>query len=135
MYYAERQHGHALKTYGIRVELESGMRTAMGQESEGIRLADAIEMLRSEVALAQVKAAGNDLQFPVETLTVELKVELTKYADGKAGFRVPFVGAELGGSAAYQRETMQTVTLVLGSPVDRDGNPVKVAAATDVVKG
>ncbi len=68
-------------------------------------------------------------------LTLELKVGLTKSADGKAGFRVPFVGAELGGSAAYQRETVQTVTLVLGSPVDRHGNPVKVAAASDEMKG
>jgi hypothetical protein len=104
-------------------------------DEKGIGLSDALELLRMELAAAQVKAAGTDVQFPIETLTVELKVGVTRSVDGKAGFTVPFIGAELGGSAGYDRETVQTVTLVLGSPVDREGRPVKVAKATDAVKG
>ncbi len=107
----------------------------MGGMPEGIGLDDALEALRAELASAQLKAAGKDLQFPIETLTVELKVGVTWSAEGRAGFRVPFVGAELGGSTGMDRETLQTVTLVLGAPVDRDGNPVKVASASDTLKG
>jgi Trypsin-co-occurring domain 2 len=102
----------------------------MVEEPDGIGLADALEGLRAELASAQAKAAGTDIQFPIETLTVELKVGVTRSAEGKAGFRVPFVGAELGGSAGYDRETLQTVTLVMGAPLDRDGRPVRVAQAS-----
>jgi hypothetical protein len=98
---------------------------------EGIGLADALEALRAELASARAKAAREDLQFPIETLTVELKVAVTRSTEGTAGFRVPFFGAELGGSTGVDRETLQTVTLVLGAPVDRDGKPVKVASATN----
>jgi hypothetical protein len=98
---------------------------------DGIGLADALETLREELATAQAKAADSDIQFPIETLTVELKVGVTWSKEGKAGFRVPFVGAELGGSAGYDRDTLQTVTLVLGAPVGRDGRPVIVAQSSD----
>ena len=103
-------------------------------ELRDIGLDEALEALRRELESAWRTAAGQDLQFPVETLTVELKVGITKRADGKAGFKVPLVGAELGASAGYDRETMQTITLVLGSPVDRAGRPVKVAASTEEMK-
>ncbi len=98
---------------------------------DGIGMSDAIEMLRNEVLAAQLKAAGTAVQFPIQTLTVELKVGLTKLADGKAGFKVPFIGAELGVAAGLHQETVQTVTLVLGPPVDQEGRPVRVAQATD----
>src|SRR5919206_1046540 len=102
---------------------------------DGIGLADAIEMLRAEVLAAQSKAAGAAAQFPIQTLTVQLKVGLTKQADGKLGFKVPFVGAELGASAGLHQDTSQTVTLVLGPPVDRQGRPISVAQVTDEEKG
>jgi hypothetical protein len=107
----------------------------VGDRSDGIGLADALELLREELAAAQAKAAGTDVQFPIETLTVELKVGVTWSADGRAGFKVPFIEVELGGSTGYNRDTMQTVTVVLGSPVDREGRPVKVAKTTREAKG
>src|SRR5262245_16414843 len=103
----------------------------MADKADGIGLADALESLREELASAQAKAAGADVQFPIETLTVELKVGVTWSAEGKAGFRVPFVGAELGGGTGWNRETLQTVTLVLGAPLDREGRPVRVAQASE----
>ena len=42
-------------------------------------------------------------------------------------FSVSIVNVELGGAAGWQRDAMQTVTVVFGGPVDREGNPVKVA--------
>ena len=103
-------------------------------ESQGVTLADALEQLRSQLASAREKAAGTPVQFPIETLTVELKVGMTKSRDGKAGFTVPFVGVEVGGSAGRSSETLQTVTLVLGPPVDQDGNPIKVASTSETTK-
>jgi hypothetical protein len=101
------------------------------RETEGISLAEALEVLRSELALARERAAGKPVQFPIETLTVELKLGITTSGDGKAGFRVPFLGAELGGSAGYSSESVQTLTLVLGPPVDEQGRPIKVASVSE----
>ena len=66
---------------------------------------------------------------------VGLKVGVTRSADGRAGFKVPFIEVELGGSTGYNRDTVQTVTVVLGSPVDREGRPIKVAKTTREAKG
>jgi hypothetical protein len=102
---------------------------------DGINLVDAIEILRAEVLAAEQNSAGAKVQFPIQTITIEFKVGLTKTADGKAGFKVPFVGAELGGSAGFEQNNAQTVTIVLGPPVDQAGHPVKIAQATDEQKG
>lgn len=107
----------------------------MSEASEhGIGLADAIRMLRNDVLAARASAAGSTVHFPVTAMTLELKVAATRSADGKAGFSIPFVNVELGGSAGWQRETMQTVTVTFGSPVDDAGNPVQVSASSDELK-
>jgi Trypsin-co-occurring domain 2 len=108
--------------------------TVMTRQTEGIGLTEALELLRAELAAAQASAAEKDVQFPIETLTVELRVGLTRSNEGRAGFTVPFIGAELGGSAGHDRETVQTVTIVLGPPVDHQGRPVKVSSSTDEQK-
>lgn len=56
------------------------------QEDGGDGLADALEALRAELASPHLKAAGTDLQLPIEPVTVELKAVVTKSVDGKAGF-------------------------------------------------
>lgn len=101
----------------------------------GIGLADAIEMLRAELLKARAAGAASPVQFPIASMMVELKVVATRSADGKAAFTVPFVNVGIGGSAGWQRETMQTVTVAFGPPVDREGNPVKVSVASDELKG
>jgi hypothetical protein len=103
--------------------------------TEGIGLADAIEMLRDELLKARAAGAGSDIQLPVQSMTVVLTVEATKSFDGKAGFKVPVVELELGGGGSRQRSSGQTVTVVFGEPVDRDGRPVKVAKASDKLMG
>jgi|SRR6266508_1202841 len=102
---------------------------------DGLRLAEAIGLLRDELLRARAAGAGSDIQLPVESMTVELTVTATKSVDGKAGFKVPIVEVELGGGAARERGSEQKVTVVFGGPVDRAGNPVKVASASDVLKG
>jgi hypothetical protein len=102
---------------------------------DGLGLADAIGLLRDELLRARAAGAGADIQLPVESMTVQLTVTATRSADGRAGFRVPVVDLELGGGASRERGSQQVVTVVFGAPVDRAGNPVKVAAAGDALKG
>jgi hypothetical protein len=101
----------------------------------GIGLAEAITVLRDELLKARAAGAGSDVQLPVESMTVELRVTATRSRDGKAGFKVPVVDVELGGGLAAGSETAQTVTVVFSAPVDRTGAVVKVAEATDEPKG
>lgn len=107
----------------------------MAVSSDGIGLAEAIAALRDELLQARAKGAGSDVQLPVESMTVELTVTATRSAEGRAGFKVPIVDAELGGGGSRQRADEQRVTVVFGSPVDRSGRPVKVANTGDELKG
>lgn len=101
--------------------------------TSGLGLAEAIELLRDELLTARNAGAGSDIQLPVESMTVELGVTATRSADGKAGFTVPVVDLHLGGGLSRAHGSDQKVTVVFGGPVDRDGRPVKVASASDVL--
>ena len=102
--------------------------------ADGLGLADAIALLRDELLRARAEGADSDIQLPVESMTVELTVTATRSLDGKAGFTVPVVGLQLGGGGARERGSEQKVTVVFGGPVDRAGNPVKVAQPSAVRK-
>lgn len=101
----------------------------------GIGLTEAIGALRDALLTARAMGADSDIQLPVESMTVQLQVAATRTREGKAGFTVPLVNFDLGGSASWQGEAMQTVTVVFGGPVDREGNPVKVAQGSSERKG
>ena len=105
------------------------------RSADGLGLADAIAMLRDELLEARATGAGSEIQLPVESMTVVLKVTATRSAYGKAGFKVPVVELELGGGGSRERGSEQTVTVVFGGPVDQEGNQVKVASAADVMPG
>ncbi len=107
----------------------------MARSSDGIGLAEAIAALRDDLLAARAMGAGSEIQLPVESLTVELTVTATRSAEGKAGFKVPIVELELGGSGSRERADEQKVTVVFGTPVDQSGQPVKVANAGDELKG
>jgi hypothetical protein len=102
---------------------------------EGLGLADAIGLLRDDLLRARAAGADAGIQLPVESMTVELTVTATKSLDGKAAFTVPVVGLQLGGGGAEERGSEQKVTVVFGGPVDRTGNPVKVAQPSSERKG
>lgn len=104
-------------------------------EVAGIGLAEAIASVRAGLLAARQAGADAEIQLPVVSLIVELKVVATKGVDGKAGFKVPIIKAELGGGANWKNEATQTVTVQFGEPVDRAGNPVKVASAGAQKKG
>lgn len=106
----------------------------MSSAEVGIGLAEAIEQIRVDLLAARVAGEDAAIRLPVESVTVELKVVASKEGGGKAGFKVPFVDLELGGSVTVSSERTSTVTVVFGSPVDRDGSPVKVAQSSDTPK-
>src|SRR5215212_360098 len=96
---------------------------------EGLGLAEAIASLRDDLLQARAVGASSEIQLPVESMTVELTVTATREINGKAGFKVPIVEVELGGGSSRERGTGQKVTVVFGEPVNRKGEPVKVAQA------
>ena len=102
---------------------------------ESLGLAEAIASLRDDLLQARAAGASSEIQLPVESMTVELTVTATRSREGKAGFKVPIVEVELGGGGSREHGTGQKVTVVFEGPVDRDGNPVKVAQASSELKG
>jgi hypothetical protein len=102
---------------------------------DDLDLADAIGLLRDALLKAQAAGAGSEIQLPVKSMTVELKVTATRSADGKAGFKVPIVELELGGGLSRERGAEQTVTVVFDGPVDRAGQPVRVRQESEQPKG
>jgi Trypsin-co-occurring domain 2 len=112
-----------------------GMTVRDIRPADGLGLADAIGLLRDALLQARASGAGSDIQLPIESMTVELKVTATRSKDGRAGFKVPVVDLELGGSGSQERGSEQTVTVVFGGPLDRDGRPVKVAQESVQPKG
>lgn len=102
---------------------------------DGLGLADAIGLLRDELLQARAAGGNSDIQLPIESMTVVLTVTATRSIEGKAGFKVPIVDLELGGGGGRQRGSGQTVTVVFGEPIDRAGNPVKVASAAHELMG
>jgi hypothetical protein len=103
-------------------------------DATGIGLAEAIESIRGSLLAARASGEGQDIRLPVESVTVELQVVGTSGVDGRAGFKVPVVNLELGGSTSRQWENTSVVTVVFGPPVDRDGHVVKIAQTSDSPK-
>jgi Tfp pilus assembly PilM family ATPase len=93
-----------------------------------IPLADTIEAVRRELARSVESAAGKDIRFPVGEVSVEFQVGVTKSGEGTAGVHVWVL--EVGAGGSYARESVQTVTITLGAPVDRHGRPIMVTSGS-----
>jgi hypothetical protein len=104
-----------------------GAREATEGAMQRIGLAETVAAVRSELAEAVRRGAGEDIQFPVGDITLQFQIGVTKSAEGTAGVNVWVL--ELGGTGTYARESVQTVTVALRAPVDADGNPVKVGSS------
>jgi len=102
---------------------------------DGIGLCDAIVMIREELLAARNSGENADIRLPVTSVTVELQVVATSERGGKAGFKVPLVNLELGGSASRGWERTSMVTVVFGTPTGRDGEPVHVTESSSEVMG
>jgi hypothetical protein len=100
-------------------------------EVDGIGLAEAIGQIKAELGSAQAAPMAGGIRLPVKSVTVELKVVATKSADAKAGFKVPLIDVELGGSGSLSQERTHTITVVFDGPVDEMGNSLQVDKTDD----
>jgi hypothetical protein len=90
----------------------------MSAEEPAIPLAKAIEELRAELLSALKKGAGQELQFRLKPIQLELKVGITKTAEGNGGIK--FWVAEFGAKGSYENAITHTLTLTLDA-VGKDG--------------
>lgn len=93
-----------------------------------IPLEATIAAVKDELAKSVRSAVNGEIQFPIGEVTLEFQIGITRSTDGKAGVNVWVL--ELGATGAFSRESVQTVTVQLLAPTDRDGNPIMVAAAS-----
>ncbi|HEV7651064.1 MAG TPA: trypco2 family protein [Actinophytocola sp.] len=95
-----------------------------GEQDEGwLDLADAIEVLRRQLAEAQVRGQDSPLRFVVGEITAEFEIELVRAKNGGGALRFGVVEAD----ARRERSTRSTqrVTLRL-NPERRGGGDVVV---------
>lgn len=87
---------------------------------KGIELRAVVDQLREELTALTLTVSGEELQFAVEAIELELKVGVTKSAgaDAKAKFWV----LEVGAKGEYKTDETQTVKLKL-KPKLRDAKP------------
>jgi len=88
---------------------------------ERIGLKEAIGALRSELSESILAAAGEDLRFQVDDVSMEFQVELEKSFEGSGGIK--FWVVELGGKASRASTATNSVSLSL-KPLTADGQPV-----------
>ena len=89
-----------------------------------IGLVEAIEAVRGELTRAVAASADQEIQFPVDKVDLEFHVGVKRSADGSGGIR--FWVIELGAKVIRESESVHTVKVSLGAPVDPDGETIKV---------
>ncbi len=96
-------------------------------QKKEIGLVEAIEAVRAELTRAVAENADKEIQFPVDKVDLEFHVGVTRTADATGGIR--FWVIELGGRASHESESVHTVKVSLGAPVDVQGKTIKVMRA------
>ena len=79
----------------------------------GIELATLLSSLRSEIDRARLDSAGKDVRFRVDSIDLELQVEVEKSAEADAGVR--FWVVSMGGKGAAKSTETHVVKLKLGA--------------------
>jgi hypothetical protein len=91
----------------------------MSPNEPSIPLSKAIEDLRAELLAALREGVGQELQFRLKPIELELKVAVTKQIGGNAG--VKFWVVDFGSKGSFDSATTHTLKLTL-EPVGRDGS-------------
>ncbi|WP_335983787.1 trypco2 family protein [Streptomyces sp. CA2R106] len=98
----------------------------MGEVGQGggewLDLADAIEVLRTQVAEAEQRARGSELRFVLGEITAEFEVELVRAGNGGGRLRFGVVEAE----ARRERSTRSVQRVTLRLRPERGGADVAV---------
>jgi hypothetical protein len=94
-----------------------------------LELADAIDVVRTELRKAQDSGRGADVRFSVGSVEVELAVEVTRTVGGEASVKVLNL-LSVGGKGEVARDQANRVKVVL-NPIGVGGAPFEVASARD----
>ncbi|MEU8484852.1 trypco2 family protein [Streptomyces sp. NPDC048641] len=94
-----------------------------GHDENWLDLADAIEVLRTQLSEAQRRGQGSELRFVLGEITAEFEIELVRRRDGGGALRFGVV--EANGRQERSTRSAQRVTLRL-NPERRDGEDVAV---------
>ncbi|HEY9367810.1 trypco2 family protein [Streptomyces sp.] len=86
-------------------------------------LADALDLLRSQVAEAQRRARRSEVRFGVDEITVEFETELVRTREGGGGLRFGIVEAR--GRTEGSRRSVQRIALKL-RPQRADGGDTAI---------
>lgn len=97
--------------------------TGAAPDRDWLDLADAIEVLRTQISEAQHRAADSELRFVLGEITAEFEVELVRTGNG--GGRLRFGVVEADARRERTARSMQRVTLRL-QPQRRGGGDVAV---------
>jgi hypothetical protein len=92
-----------------------------------LELKDVVRKLREDLQAAAEEGQGKGIRFKLESIDLELKVAAKREGgpNGKIKFSVLGIGAEVGGSAKWAAEQVQTIKLKM-VPETANGNSVKV---------
>jgi hypothetical protein len=89
-----------------------------------IPLSETIESLRAQLGEAIAAGSDQEIQFPVDGIELEFHVGVTRNVGGGGGLR--FWVVELGATTGYSDESIHTLKVILGAPVDQTGETVKI---------
>jgi hypothetical protein len=103
----------------------------MSPTEPSIPLSKAIEDLRVELLAALREGVGQELQFRLKPIELELKVAVTKQIGGNAS--VKFWVVDLGSKGSIDNSTTHTLKLTL-EPVGRDGSSEVIISQTGVAR-
>ncbi len=93
---------------------------------EEIGLVEAIEAVREELVQAVLAGAQRPLQFPLEGVELTFQVGVTR--EHAPGGKLKFWILQLGYEQRDQHQSVHTVKVNLGAPLDDAGTPFKVTA-------
>ncbi|WP_194918560.1 trypco2 family protein [Catenulispora rubra] len=98
-----------------------------------IGLVEAIARIREELTEAVSAGQHADIRFPVGEVTIQFQVGMTK-SDEDSG-KIKLWVLEFGAKGTDTQESMQTISMVLGPPVDAQGKAIQVSSTSSTMPG
>lgn len=100
---------------------------AAGDGTEEAGLAETIEVVREELRKAQDAGSGGDVRFSVNSVEVELVIDVVKKVGGEASIKVLNL-LSIGGQGEREKSATNRVKVVL-QPIGLHGASFEIASA------
>ncbi|MBS2533501.1 hypothetical protein KGQ20_12030 [Catenulispora sp. NF23] len=89
-----------------------------------IELADLLASLRSEISRARISGAGEDVRFRIDSIELEVQVEVEKTGEGSTG--VKFWVLSVGGKRSAKEAQTHLLKLSLTAETEA-GDPIRTS--------